>query len=96
VSDTGFVVGLSFNGVRERLEIPFSAIKSFADPSVKFAMQFTELDAEEATEESADPPGPKVVAAKPEEAAPEPEAAPAAPGDKPTADIVRIDRFRKK
>lgn len=40
VSDTVFEVGLSFGGVAERLVIPFSALKGFFDPSVKFGLQF--------------------------------------------------------
>ena len=40
VSDHALEVGLSFNGVPERLLIPFSAIKAFVDPSVQFALQF--------------------------------------------------------
>jgi hypothetical protein len=40
VSDDGFEVGLSFNGVPERLAVPFEAIKGFFDPSVQFALQF--------------------------------------------------------
>jgi hypothetical protein len=36
-----FFVDLSFNGVRETLEISFSALTAFVDPSVKFALQFT-------------------------------------------------------
>jgi uncharacterized protein len=102
VTDVGFEVGLSFNGIRERLGIPFSAIKSFADPSVKFAMQFTELSETPITE-SGDTPAEDAAApapAKSEEAGtPSPDSAPAAaasPDEKPTAEIVRIDRFRKK
>src|SRR3954447_18896979 len=40
VTDDGFEVGLSFGGVREKLVVPFSAVTGFADPAVKFAMQF--------------------------------------------------------
>lgn len=40
VSDHLFEVGLSFNGIPERLVIPFSAIKGFFDPSVQFALEF--------------------------------------------------------
>ena len=40
VTDVGFEVGLSFNGNAEQLEIPFSAIKGFFDPSVQFGLQF--------------------------------------------------------
>jgi hypothetical protein len=43
ISDTGFEVVLSFGGVPERLGIPFTAIKSFTDPSVQFALQFEAL-----------------------------------------------------
>ena len=40
VSDVGFQVGLSFDGQNELLEIPFSALKGFFDPSVQFGLQF--------------------------------------------------------
>ena len=40
VSEQSFEVGLSFNGVPERLLVPFTAIKSFVDPSVQFGLQF--------------------------------------------------------
>jgi len=40
VTDTGFTVGLSFDGHSELLDIPFSAIKGFFDPSVQFGLQF--------------------------------------------------------
>jgi uncharacterized protein len=53
VTEEGFEVGLSFNGVPERLAVPFNAIKGFFDPSVQFALQF-EVAAKEA-ELAADP-----------------------------------------
>jgi hypothetical protein len=40
VADDAFEVGLSFNGVPERLAVPFEAVKSFVDPSVGFQLQF--------------------------------------------------------
>ena len=40
VTEDRFEVGLSFGGIPERLIVPFSAIKSFLDPSVKFGLQF--------------------------------------------------------
>jgi hypothetical protein len=40
VNETGFEVGLSFDGQREMLGVPFSAIKGFFDPSVQFGLQF--------------------------------------------------------
>jgi hypothetical protein len=39
--DDHFSVGLSFNGIREKLVVPFSALTAFVDPSVKFVLQFT-------------------------------------------------------
>jgi hypothetical protein len=44
VTDETFEVGLSFGGIGERLVIPFSAIRAFADPSVQFTLQFETLD----------------------------------------------------
>ncbi len=49
VHDDAFEVGLSFNGIPERLEVPLAAIKGFFDPSVQFGLQFaveSELNAE--------------------------------------------------
>jgi uncharacterized protein len=43
VSEQGFEVGLSFNGIPERLVVPYSAIKGFVDPSVQFGLQFETL-----------------------------------------------------
>jgi hypothetical protein len=40
VQDEVFEVGLSFNGIPERLIVPFAAIKGFFDPSVQFGLQF--------------------------------------------------------
>lgn len=40
VSDQGFTVGLSFNQIPSKLEIPFSAITAFVDPAVDFGLQF--------------------------------------------------------
>ena len=40
VTEDRFEVGLSFGGIPERLVVPFSAIKSFFDPSVQFGLQF--------------------------------------------------------
>ena len=42
VSENSFSVTLSFNKRHENICIPFAALKSFADPSVKFGLQFRE------------------------------------------------------
>jgi hypothetical protein len=40
VGPDSFSVTLSFNNVPERLTVPFTALTGFADPSVKFGLQF--------------------------------------------------------
>lgn len=50
-SDTGFEIDLTFNEIAERLKIPFAAIISFFDPSVKFGLQFDEPEAESEKQE---------------------------------------------
>jgi len=54
VSDVHFEVALSFNGVSEKLHVPFEAIKGFFDPSVQFGLQFeTQGEAADAAEKPA-------------------------------------------
>jgi uncharacterized protein len=52
IDNSSFSVTLSFNGHHERLVIPYGALVSFMDPSVKFGLQFTP---EEATSEGPPP-----------------------------------------
>ncbi len=52
VSETGFQIGLAFDGKNELLEIPFSAVKGFFDPSVQFGLQFDVEGAKEAEDET--------------------------------------------
>ncbi|MEO0062048.1 MAG: hypothetical protein RLZZ08_608 [Pseudomonadota bacterium] len=40
VDDHGFTIGLSFNQMPAKLDIPFSAITAFVDPAVDFGLQF--------------------------------------------------------
>ena len=40
VRPDGFTVGLSFNQIPAKLEIPFAAITAFVDPAVDFGLQF--------------------------------------------------------
>ena len=149
VSEDSFEVGLSFNGIAERLSVPFAALKSFVDPSAHFALQFEEIaetandagtppaksKSENKSENKNEKPGGKprrqlrqeparqdtsrtaatrTVPSIPQAAAPAP-VTPASPApapaltapppdgkpdkpDKPSrgADVVRLDRFRKK
>lgn len=46
VSDSGFEVKLTFDGIPERLVVPFAAIRVFFDPSVRYGMQFEDPNAE--------------------------------------------------
>ncbi len=101
VHDDRFEVGLSFGGIPERLVVPFAAIKSFFDPSVQFGLQFETADAAAATMADAEAPA-KNLPAAPAPSAPaagQPAAAekpeePGKPGE--GAEVVRLDRFRKK
>jgi len=101
VSDDRFEVGLSFGGIPERLGVPFSAIKSFFDPSVQFGLQFEPTDAAGDAAATSLPAAPAPAALAVPAAAPaiaekaEPaEAEPAKPSE--GAEVVRLDRFRKK
>ena len=98
VLEDRFEVGLSFGGIPERLVVPFNSIQNFFDPSVQFGLQF---EAPEETEDPADGKLPAVSAPSPVPTAltvPEPAAEnpaePAKPGE--GAEVVRLDRFRKK
>jgi len=97
VLEDRFEVGLSFGGIPERLVVPFSAIKSFLDPSVKFGLQFDTSDvAEVAPDNLPAAPAPSAVSV-PAPAAEKPEAADESPPpSQGGAEVVRLDRFRKK
>jgi hypothetical protein len=43
VNEQGFSVSLSFNDVMEDITVPYDALTAFADPSVKFGLQFRKL-----------------------------------------------------
>jgi uncharacterized protein len=97
VTEDRFEVGLSFGGIPERVVVPFNAIKSFFDPSVQFGLQFEPQDTvaeTRASDRAATPAAP----AAPPSALPAPPAEgasePAKSGE--GAEVVRLDRFRKK
>jgi hypothetical protein len=81
VGEDAFSVNLSFQSRSERLRIPFSAVTTFADPSVNFGLQFQVPAAQ-----------PAEVTALPAQIPP-PEAAEPA---RPAAEIVTLDKFRKR
>ena len=51
VADDHFSLMLSFNNIPEKLVIPFAALTAFADPSIKFGLQFHNRDWEEEDDE---------------------------------------------
>jgi hypothetical protein len=91
VDDDGFGVTLSFNDQMQRLRIPFSAIKVFADPGVEFGLQFT-LE-EDGERRSAEPI--RLLGGVGRQTLEEGDAESAAPAEG-GAEIVTLDRFRKK
>jgi uncharacterized protein len=99
VEEERFAVTLSFGGRHERLVIPFAAITAFADPSVKFGLQFEaseeELKAMAATTAADERAGETPAADRHVE---EPAGVAAAAGGDPRkgADVVALDAFRKK
>lgn len=106
VTNDAFDVGLSFSGVPERLTVPFAAIKSFYDPSVQFGLQF-ELAEDKPAEGARDASKPEEQAAAASVRAGgerDGEAGVAASTEAPAGDgtngngaeVVRLDRFRKK
>jgi hypothetical protein len=56
VSEDRFEVKLTFDGIPERLVVPFDSIKVFFDPSVRFGLQFEDPNAA-ASEGRPQPPG---------------------------------------
>src|SRR5947209_12193850 len=105
VTEDRFEVGLSFGGVPERVVVPFNAIKSFFDPSVQFGLQFEPSDAaaepaaagEPAAQLPASPAASALTAAEPkspDKSQDKSQDEPEKPGE--GAEVVRLDRFRKK
>ncbi len=92
VGEDAFAVTLTFSGAPERLSIPFEAISAFADPSVRFALQFDlgdedEIDSgDEADSAATETPG--------ENADDEPTKA--EKGDAASDKVVTLDTFRNR
>lgn len=82
VDESGFTVGLSFNQLPAKLDIPFAAITAFVDPAVDFGLQFQALvaDAEPEPHEAAENDAP---AALPK-------------GEDDGSNVVTVDFGRKK
>lgn len=84
IDDDGFGVTLAFDGSRQRVEVPWDAVTAFIDPVAEFALRFQTPEEARAQAE-----------AKAEAEAEGAEET--APGSAdPTAQVVNIERFRKK
>ncbi len=86
VTDEGFSVTLSFSNRHERLVIPFAAVTAFADPSVRFGLQFDKA----VQGETGEAPDEEI-----EEEAETPEAD-ATSESEAGNNVVTLDRFRKR
>ncbi len=103
-----FEVGLSFDGIPEKLVIPFEAVKGFFDPAVQFGLQFEvawEETGESGSAEERSTPDTAIADRRTPAAAEAKEgetgaAEPAAEGDgdsgSGTPKVVSLDAFRKK
>ncbi len=104
VTNDRFEVKLSFGSVPERLVVPFQAVKAFYDPSAQFGLQFgrpgAANDSARAHMAAALPDLVGDDEAGPARALPEPQ-----PDEvpiveiglvRPPAEVVQLDRFRKK
>jgi hypothetical protein len=105
VTNERFEVKLSFSNVPERLVVPFSAVKAFYDPSAQFGLQFGKPGAaNDSARQHMASAMPDLVGETEEArsaAEPAPEEAGEAPSgevvmSRPPAEVVQLDRFRKK
>jgi len=90
VTDERFEVKLTFDGIPERLVIPFAAIKVFFDPSVRYGLQF-----EEAADAAPDA-GEQQLAARALVGDPVAEGAPGSRGGSPRQGAARKPRAPRK
>jgi hypothetical protein len=96
IDDHTFSVSLSFGGVPEKLTVPFAALTAFADPGVKFGLQFQHWPALPAAASASSSAGgaaavPAPVQSYEDEKFAEEDSSAARP-----AEIISLDAFRKK
>ncbi len=105
VTEENFAVSLSFGGAHQHLVVPFEAVTSFVDPSVKFGLQFGKETEPGAVSEPTTPDVPDVPAdAETADAEPQHPAADGDDGDDGGGEalddgddrVVTLDSFRKK
>ncbi|MDH3738529.1 MAG: ClpXP protease specificity-enhancing factor SspB [Alphaproteobacteria bacterium] len=97
VSEDVFGVSLSFDGELADLTVPFAALSAFADPSVKFGLQFNVDDAGSTAKRGGSVPAVRDrgdLVPMPENDAADNDAE--AEDGKTTAEVVSLETFRKK
>ena len=100
VTEAGFSVKLSFSEKIETLSLPFAAVTAFADPSVRFGLQFEsgEEVAQEGNEAGPQMKRPEIPRLEPSAAQDqgEPARSPDKGGSGDEDKVVTLDRFRNK
>ena len=109
VGDESFAVTLSFNKAGERITVPYAALTSYADPSVKFGLQFGQQPAAKAGTKRRVAPKARGAGSTPQRASAkaateanagaagaEEEQTDAAAPEAAEENVVTLDRFRKK
>jgi len=90
VGEDGFTVKLRFGGRPERLDVPFDAITSFADPSVSFGLQLKSVDLDdEELEDELMPEDLGLTSSQNDSEAIDED-------DKKTGEVIALDAFRNK
>jgi hypothetical protein len=91
VGETAFQVTLSFNNRSEFVEVPFDAVIAFADPSVRFGLQFDATDGSGGATESGGSGGEAAAG----ESGGSGSGSGASGGESDGDNVVTLDRFRK-
>ena len=86
-----FRVTLNFSNQPETLVIPFDSVKTFVDPSAKFGLKFDDHESDEAALDLGKVENAEKEDAPKDDQPPEPDGG----GPRASADVVRLDRFRK-
>lgn len=91
-----FSVTLSFNGRATTLVVPFSAVRTFMDPSVNFRIDIPMPEPDENRMPSAGGEAAFMVEHSPPKRLPAPPASDMDDDDEPPSSVVSLDAFRKK
>ncbi len=91
VREDGFDVTLSFSDVREPLSVSYDAVTAFADPSVRFGLQFKVVEADSDDER----PPEQLAPARGRKGKPKRSPSDAGQAEAP-GKVVALDAFRKK